>query len=91
MCRLLDGGRWGGGGMNAETARTARIAALQQRRRERILVLDGAWGAKIQELRLTEEEFRGERLAAHPLPLRGDKDVLCLTRPAVVSELLEPI
>ena len=56
---------------------------------QRILVLDGAWGAKIQELRLSEEEFRGERFAAHPQPLRGNTDLLCLTRPHVVSELLD--
>jgi 5-methyltetrahydrofolate--homocysteine methyltransferase len=75
--------------MSSESARTARLAALHRAASQRILVLDGSWGAKIQELRLTEEEFRGERLAAHPLPLRGNTDVLCLTRPVVVSELLD--
>ena len=68
--------------------REERIAALYEASSRRILVLDGSWGAKIQDLRLTEEEFRGERFAAHPSPLRGNTDLLCLTRPAVVSELL---
>ena len=75
--------------MSLDTARMARIEALDAAAAERILVLDGSWGAKIQDLALTEEEFRGERFAAHPLPLRGNTDLLCLTRPAVVSELLE--
>ncbi len=75
--------------MITEQSREARIAALHEAAAQRILVLDGAWGAKIQELRLTEEEFRGERFANHGQPLRGNTDLLCLTRPAVVSELLD--
>ena len=38
---------------------------------------------------LSEEQFRGERFADHPRPLRGNTDLLCLTRPEVVSELLD--
>jgi len=72
-----------------ESRRGARIAALHRAAAERILVLDGAWGAKIGDLRLSEEEYRGERLAGHPSPLRGDTDILCLTRPQVVSDLLD--
>ena len=75
--------------MSVSTDRSARIAALYDAAARRILVLDGSWGAKIQDLRLTEEEFRGERFAEHPVSLRGDTDLLCLTRPAVVCELLE--
>jgi len=75
--------------MSVSTDRSARIAALHDAAARRILVLDGSWGAKIQDLRLTEEEFRGERFAEHPVSLRGDTDLLCLTRPAVVCELLD--
>ncbi len=75
--------------MSAEEARTARIEALHAAAAERILVLDGSWGVKIQELGLTEEDFRGELLAGHSAPLRGNADVLSLTRPAIVSELSE--
>ena len=75
--------------MSSTAARTARIEALQAAAAERILVLDGSWGAKIQELRLTEEEFRGERFADHPQPLRGDMDLLALTRPAVITDLVQ--
>ncbi|HLW96148.1 MAG TPA: homocysteine S-methyltransferase family protein [Solirubrobacteraceae bacterium] len=69
--------------------RAERVAALHAAAQERILVLDGAWGAKIGELRLDEESFRGERFAAHPQSLRGNTDMLSLTHPRVVEELLE--
>jgi len=50
-------------------------------------VLDGAMGTMIQRHRLTEEQFRGARFAAHPKPLKGDNDLLCLTRPHVITEI----
>lgn len=53
--------------------------------RERILILDGAIGTQIQALRLTEEDFRGERFASWPCDLRGNNDILCLTRPEAVA------
>ncbi len=52
---------------------------------ERILILDGATGTMLQGHRLEEADFRGERLAAHPHPLKGNNDLLTLTRPDVVS------
>ena len=75
--------------MSLATERTARIAALHEAAARRILVLDGSWGAKIQDLRLTEEQFRGERFGDHSVSLRGNTDLLCLTRTSVVCELLE--
>ena len=75
--------------MSLAQARTDRIAALHDAAARRILVLDGSWGAKIQDLQLTEEQFRGERFAEHPLSLRGNTDLLCVTRPEVVLELLD--
>ena len=75
--------------MTVDAARLVRIEALDAAAADRILVLDGSWGAKIQDLALTEEEFRGERFASHPRLVRGNTDLLCLTRPAVVTELLE--
>jgi 5-methyltetrahydrofolate--homocysteine methyltransferase len=53
----------------------------------RILVLDGAMGTMVQRYQLTEADFRGERFRNHPKDLRGDNDVLVLTRPDVVSEI----
>jgi 5-methyltetrahydrofolate--homocysteine methyltransferase len=54
---------------------------------ERIAVLDGAWGVLLQGRGLTEQEFRGERFAAHPRDLRGDPDLLNLTQPEIVSSI----
>src|SRR5437899_3972559 len=54
---------------------------------KRILVLDGAMGTMIQRHRLTEADFRGQRLADHTHDLRGDNDLLVLTRPDVILEI----
>ncbi|MGZ8362750.1 MAG: homocysteine S-methyltransferase family protein [Caulobacteraceae bacterium] len=67
--------------------RADRIAALHAAARERILILDGSWGVMIQRMGLTEEDFRGERFAGHNSPLKGDNDLLCLTRPDAVTAL----
>ena len=53
----------------------------------RILVLDGAMGTMIQRHQLTDAEFRGERFRAHARDLKGDNDLLVLTRPDVISEI----
>jgi 5-methyltetrahydrofolate--homocysteine methyltransferase len=53
----------------------------------RILVLDGAMGTMIQRQKLTEADFRGTRFADHPLDLRGNNDVLVLTRPESVTRV----
>jgi 5-methyltetrahydrofolate--homocysteine methyltransferase len=54
---------------------------------ERILVLDGSWGVLIHRRELSEEEYRGERFAAHTHDVKGDPDILNLTQPHVVAEL----
>ncbi len=60
---------------------------LQQAIAERILVLDGAMGTMIQGYGLQEADFRGTRFAGHPVPLRGNNDLLALTRPDVIREI----
>ena len=55
--------------------------------RQRILILDGAMGTMIQQYGLTEADFRGERFNDIPGQLKGNNDVLCLTRPDVVSDI----
>jgi 5-methyltetrahydrofolate--homocysteine methyltransferase len=62
-------------------------ARLERLLAERIVVLDGAMGTAIQAYGLSEAEFRGERLRDHARELRGDNDVLNLTRPEVVREI----
>jgi 5-methyltetrahydrofolate--homocysteine methyltransferase len=65
--------------------RTDRTSLLHDRLARRLLVLDGAMGTMIQRHRLTEEDFRGSRFAAHSRDLQGDNDVLVLTRPEVIA------
>lgn len=54
---------------------------------ERILILDGAMGTMIQQYNLKEEDFRGERFSAIPGQLKGNNDLLCLTRPDVIQDI----
>ncbi len=53
--------------------------------RQRILVLDGAMGTMIQEHTLDEEDFRGARFADHASDLKGNNDLLTLTKPGIIS------
>jgi 5-methyltetrahydrofolate--homocysteine methyltransferase len=69
------------------TRRADRIADLHAAARERIVVLDGSWGVMVQRMGLTEEDFRGARFAGHDHPLKGDNDLLCLTRPEAIEAL----
>ena len=55
--------------------------------RERILILDGAMGTMIHRYNLTEEDFRGERFADIPGQMKGNNDLLCLTRPDVIQDI----
>lgn len=66
-----------------------RIARLKQIARERILVLDGSWGVMFQRMGLEEADFRALRFKDHPVPLKGNNDILCLTRPDAVASLHE--
>src|SRR6188474_349199 len=56
---------------------------------QRVLVLDGAMGTMIQRYKLSEADFRGERFRDHPKDLKGNNDLLQLTRPDVISEIHE--
>ena len=55
--------------------------------KERILILDGAMGTKIQTYGLTEEDFRGDRFTHLKGQLKGNNDVLSITRPDVISDI----
>lgn len=60
---------------------------MQQEIKKRILVLDGAMGTMIQQYNLTESDFRGERFKEVRGQLKGNNDLLCLTRPDVIEEI----
>ncbi len=67
------------------TATLAAPSPLPEILRQRLLILDGAMGTMIQRHPLTEEDFRGARFADHPKPLRGNNDLLSLTRPDIIK------
>lgn len=54
---------------------------------KRILVLDGAMGTMIQRYKLEEEDFRGDRFPDHPSPLKGNNDLLSMTRPDIIRSI----
>jgi 5-methyltetrahydrofolate--homocysteine methyltransferase len=55
--------------------------------KDRILILDGAMGTMIQRHKLTEADFRGERFKNHSHDLKGNNDLLTLTRPDIISDI----
>ena len=57
--------------------------------RARILVLDGAMGTMIQRRGLGDADFRGARFADHPQDLKGNNDLLVLTRPDVIEDIAD--
>ncbi|MFN7178101.1 homocysteine S-methyltransferase family protein [Hyphomonas sp.] len=64
--------------------RKERFERLEAEAARRILVLDGAMGTMIQRWKLSEEDFRGQRFAGWTSPLKGNNDLLNLTRPDVI-------
>jgi 5-methyltetrahydrofolate--homocysteine methyltransferase len=67
--------------------RAARIAWMKQEAQKRILLLDGAWGVMIQGYKLGEDDFRGSRFGNHPRELKGNNDLLTLTKPEIIREI----
>ncbi len=57
--------------------------------KERVLLLDGAMGTMIQRYKLDEMDYRGDRFKDHPSDLKGNNDLLSLTRPDVIREIHE--
>jgi 5-methyltetrahydrofolate--homocysteine methyltransferase len=69
------------------TTRTDRIATLHRLLAERILLLDGGMGTMIQSFKLSEADYRGERFRDWPCDLKGNSDILVLTRPEVIEQI----
>lgn len=65
--------------------RSTRLQALQQALKERILILDGGMGTMIQSYKLEEQDYRGKRFADWPSDVKGNNDLLVLTRPDVIG------
>lgn len=88
--------------MSQETVPTSRTAAhsgrtepgpverrLRELLTERILVLDGAMGTMIQQYKLGEDDYRGERFRDHAHDVKGNNELLSLTRPDIIQEIHE--
>ena len=56
---------------------------------QRIVILDGAMGTMIQQYKLSEADYRGTRFAEHSTDVKGNNELLSLTRPDVISEIHE--
>ncbi len=71
--------------MNYE--KTEAFKKLQSLLEERIVFMDGAMGTMIQQHKLEEEDFRGERFKDHQGDLKGNNDLLSITRPDIIEEI----
>ncbi len=72
---------------SAPAADPARAADFRALFAQRIAILDGAMGSMIQTYKLEEPDFRGTRFAAHPHDLKGNNDLLSLTRPDIIEKI----
>ncbi|MBS7660463.1 methionine synthase [Pseudomonas lalucatii] len=73
--------------MMSPSDRSARLNALQHALQERILILDGGMGTMIQSYKLEEEDYRGARFADWPQDVKGNNDLLILSRPDVIGAI----
>ena len=63
--------------------------ALLNIAKNKILIIDGAMGTSIQELKLTDEDFHGEEFKKNKISLKGNNDILALTRPNIIQKIHE--
>src|ERR1700722_8411746 len=69
------------------STRDARIQWMKQEAKKRLLLLDGSWGVMIQGFKLQEDDFRGKRFGNHPSELKGNNDLLTLTKPQIIRDI----
>ncbi len=62
---------------------------LEEAAKKRILIIDGAMGTMIQRYKLTEADYRGEKFANWNQDVKGNNDLLCITKPEVIKEIHE--
>ncbi|MGB2239871.1 MAG: homocysteine S-methyltransferase family protein, partial [Pseudomonadales bacterium] len=63
------------------------VQSLKEHLSQQILVMDGAMGTAIQTLGLTEADFRGDRFLDHEIDLKGNNELLTLTRPDIIEKI----
>jgi 5-methyltetrahydrofolate--homocysteine methyltransferase len=67
--------------------RNGRLKWMKEEAKERLLLLDGSWGVMIQGFKLGEDDFRGPRFGNHPSELKGNNDLLTLTKPEIIRDI----
>ena len=67
--------------------REGRLAWMKEEAQKRLLLLDGSWGVMIQGFKLGEQDFRGQRFGNHPSELKGNNDLLTLTKPEIIQDI----
>lgn len=73
--------------MTTSVPETSSASALRQLMADRIVLLDGAMGTMIQQHKLQEADFRGDRFLDHPHDLQGNNDLLSITRPDLIEQI----
>src|SRR5690606_34413681 len=73
--------------MSAAIKESPSFEALRTLFARRIAVLDGAMGSMVQTYNLSEADFRGARFADYSHDLKGNNDLLCITKPEVIEEI----
>ena len=68
-------------------SKSERIQQLKSLLKERVVILDGAMRTMIQNLNLSEEDFRGERFADYHMDIKGNNDILVITKPEVIRDI----
>ena len=69
------------------TDRKSRLEQLKNALQERIVILDGGMGTEIQNLQLSEAQYRGERFKDYEYEVKGNNDLLCLTQPEMLWDI----
>jgi 5-methyltetrahydrofolate--homocysteine methyltransferase len=82
--QVVDLGKKGTSSLANSLAKKTR---LEQLIHERILVLDGAMGSMVQQYKLKEEDYRGIQFKDHPKDLKGNNDLLVLTKPEIIKKI----
>ncbi len=83
----MSQGKIAGGAQANDAGRLARRAQLHALLAERVVILDGAMGTMVQQHGLGEADYRGSRFSDWPSELRGNHDLLTLTRPQVIADI----
>jgi len=65
----------------------ANNADIRKELEKRILIIDGAMGTMVQRYRLAEADYRGDRFKDWHTDVKGNNDLLCLTRPEIIKEI----